>query len=189
MEHELIDYFDEEGKFKGVIDKAVAHKNGLWHRSVHVWIINSKNQILLQKRCAAKKFYPEFWDCSFAGHIGAGECSVVSAIREGEEELGLKLKESDLKYAFTLKEKLVWKDIDSREFVDVYLMEKDLDINDLSYQKEEVESAKFFDLNDLFNGKIEKLFPHEDEYRLLNLALKNRLNFEMDEIKDWKLQG
>ena len=101
MEHELIDYFDEKRNFKGVIDKAVAHKNGLWHRSVHVWIINSKNQILLQKRCAAKKFYPEFWDCSFAGHIGAGECSVVSAIREGEEELGLKLKESDLKYAFT----------------------------------------------------------------------------------------
>ena len=62
MEHELIDYYDENGRLLGVIDKAIAHREGLWHKSVHLWIFNSKNQVLLQKRCAQKKFFPCFYD-------------------------------------------------------------------------------------------------------------------------------
>ena len=46
MEHELIDYYDENGRLLGVIDKAIAHREGLWHKSVHLWIFNSKNQAI-----------------------------------------------------------------------------------------------------------------------------------------------
>ena len=52
MEHEMIDLLDESGQKIGVIDKAVAHKEGQWHRSVHVWIVNDNNQILLQHSLA-----------------------------------------------------------------------------------------------------------------------------------------
>ncbi len=171
MEHEMIDYYDENLRHLGVVDKAIAHKNGLWHKSVHVWIINSKNQVLLQKRCAQKSFYPNYWDCSFAGHVSAGENSILSALREGKEELGIKIKEEELEFAFTNKEILNWEKIDSREFVDVFIMKKDIDIEALKFQKEEVSEAKYFDLEDLFNGKIEKLFPHDEEYRLLKKLL------------------
>ena len=172
MEFELIDYYDKNGNHKGVIDKSIAHRDGLWHKSVHVWIVNDKNQLLLQKRCADKKLFPNHWDCSFAGHIGAGETSLISAIREGEEELGLKIEEKELEFLFTVKEEFVWKDINSKEFVDVYLLRKCVKLEELKYQKEEVETAAYFDKNDLFNGKIKHLISHDEEYKLLNEVLK-----------------
>lgn len=174
MEHELIDWFNKDGEYKGVIDKAIAHKKGLWHKSVHVWIVNDKNQILMQKRCAQKRFFPNYWDCSFAGHIGAGESSLESAVREGEEELGLKLSTSDFNFLFTIKEEFVWKDITSREFVDVFLVKKNVKVEDLKYQKEEVESAKYFEMNEIFNSEgNSKIFPHAQEYDKLSKLFKN----------------
>lgn len=172
MEHELIDWYDEKGKHKGVIDKAIAHKKGLWHKSVHVWIINSNDEVLLQKRCAQKSFYPNFWDCSFAGHVGAGEASIISAIREGEEELGIKVQTQDLEFLFTNKEELIWEDTISKEFVDVYIMRKNIEIENLKYQIEEVESAKYFKLDELLTDKRKSdILPHDEEYKLLKEIL------------------
>lgn len=172
MEHELIDFYDENGKHLGIIDKSVAHGTGLWHKSVHVWIMNDKNQILLQKRCAQKKFFPSFWDCSFAGHIGAGESSLVSAIREGQEELGLTINPQELKYLFTIKEEFVWNDITSREFVDVFVMQKNINLNNLNYQTEEVETAKFFDMKKVFSkSKPSNILPHDEEFKILESIL------------------
>ena len=172
MEHELIDWYDKKGKYMGIIDKSIAHEKGLWHKSVHVWIINDKNQLLLQKRSFEKKFFPNFWDCSFAGHIGVGETSLVSAIREGEEELGLRIESQDLKFLFTIKEECKWDNIDSKEFVDVYLMRKNVDLKELTYQKEEVEATMYFDMNEVFKcDRNNNIFPHIDEYRMLEEIL------------------
>ena len=177
MEHELIDWYDENGNCKGVIDKAIAHKKGLWHKSVHVWIVNDKNQILMQKRCAKKKFFPNYWDCSFAGHIAAGEKSLISAIREGEEELGLKLKPKDFKFLFTIKEDFAWKDIVSREFVDVFVLKKNVNLEDLRYQQEEVECAQYFEMAEIIkNDRNSNIYPHVNEYKRLNKIFKNLEN-------------
>lgn len=175
-EHELIDLLNEQGQIVGTVDKAVAHRDGLWHRSVHVWVLNEKNEILMQKRCEQKKFFPNHWDVSFAGHIGAGETSSITAVREGEEELGIDLKESDLKFLFTIKEKFKWNNIQSNEFVDVYLMRTNLKVEDFKYQKEEVAEAKYFTLNEFF-AQIHNsdVFPHFEEYELLKQHFKNVL--------------
>lgn len=168
MEHEIIDLLDEQGNKIGTIDKAIAHKKGLWHRSVHVWIINDKGQILLQKRCSDKNFFPNFWDCSFAGHIDAGEDSATAALREGKEELGIDLTKDQLQFLFTIKEELVWQDIKSNEFVDVYLLKSNITEKSLSFQAEEVETAKFFDIKEFYkNISNADIFPHYQEYELL----------------------
>lgn len=167
-EHEMIDLLNEKGKTIGVVDKAVAHRDGLWHKSVHVWMLNEKNEILMQKRCADKKFFPNHWDVSFAGHVGTGESSSLTAVREGEEELGITLKENDLNFLFTIKEKFKWNNIQSNEFVDVYLMKTNLKIQNFLYQKEEVEKAKYFTLQEFFENINNKdVFPHLEEYELL----------------------
>jgi len=168
MQNEIIDLLDEKGKTIGTIDKAIAHNDGLWHRSTHVWIVNSKGEMLFQKRCADKSFYPNFWDCSASGHIGAGEDSKTAALREGFEEIGVDFKEDELRFLFTFKEKLVWKDIRSNEFVDVYLVKKDINEADLSYQKEEVSGSKFFNIKWFYeNLKNPEFFPHYEEYEML----------------------
>lgn len=53
---------------------------------MHVWIINDKNELLLQKRSATKKTHPNCWDISGAGHIKAGKTISDGAIRELKED-------------------------------------------------------------------------------------------------------
>ena len=48
---ELIDIVDKNGDFTGeVIEKEVAHDRNLLHNEIACFIINSNNEILLQKR-------------------------------------------------------------------------------------------------------------------------------------------
>jgi len=49
MKDELIAVLDENGVKTGeVVSRKEIHKNGLWHRSIVVAIINENNEILLQ---------------------------------------------------------------------------------------------------------------------------------------------
>ena len=178
---EIIDLLDEKGKVIGEVSKEKAHKSGLFHRVVHVWILNDKNQILVQRRSKAKDFYPNVWDVSFAGHIGAGETSLLSAIREGYEELGIFIDLQNLKYLFTNKEKLAYNKIQSNEIVDVYILKQNLNINDLKHQKEEVETAKWISFQEFFKmitENISSFIPHIEEFNLLKELLtdKTKLN-------------
>lgn len=38
---ENLDVLDEAGNFVKVLPRSQVHKEGLWHRTIHVWIINS----------------------------------------------------------------------------------------------------------------------------------------------------
>lgn len=93
------DIFDENNKAIGERkEKNKAHEDGNFHRTAHVWIINDKNELLLQKRSETKKSHPNCWDISGAGHIRARESVIDGAIRELKEELGVKVQEKDLYY-------------------------------------------------------------------------------------------
>jgi hydrolase, NUDIX family len=98
---EYIDIFDENNNPTGQIkEKEKAHEEGDFHRTAHVWIVNDKNELLLQKRSANKKSHPNCWDISGAGHIKAGESVIDGAIRElkEESEKWLKIKQKDYYY-------------------------------------------------------------------------------------------
>lgn len=117
---EYIDIFDENNEPTGKVkEKNQAHEDGDFHRTAHVWIINDKNELLLQKRSANKKSHPNCWDISGAGHIRAGECVIDGAIRELKEELGVEEKEKDLQYIATIKST---KNPKNMEFQYVYLI-------------------------------------------------------------------
>ena len=87
---ELIDVLDENGQFVGKQEtKEELYQDGHWHRSVHIWIINDKQELLVQKRNPYKKTFPNLWAISTAGHVLAGESSLQAGIRELKEELDL----------------------------------------------------------------------------------------------------
>lgn len=71
-------------------DKALIHQDGLWHRDVHVWVTNGTH-FLQQQRTWGKKIMPGQWDISVGGHVGGGESYAEAALRETEEELGLRI--------------------------------------------------------------------------------------------------
>lgn len=52
---EYIDIFDENNNPTGEVkEKVQAHEDGNFHRTAHVWIMNDKKELLLQKRSAKK---------------------------------------------------------------------------------------------------------------------------------------
>lgn len=101
---EYIDIFDENNNSIGVVkEKQKAHEDGNFYRTAHIWIINDKDELLLQKRSASKKSHPNCWDISGAGHIKAGENAIAGALRELKEKLGVETKEEDLQQIVTIK--------------------------------------------------------------------------------------
>lgn len=81
---------DEIGNIIGETTTAEAIEN-VWLRLVsRVFIFDEKDQILLQKRSATMRTFPNLWDQSAAGHVDVGESSEVAAYRELAEELGLR---------------------------------------------------------------------------------------------------
>ena len=90
---EYFDICDESGLLTGeIIDRETAHRDGILHRTAHVWIVRKKTQgydILLQKRSMEKDSFPGLYDTSSAGHIPTGSEPLPSAIRELKEELGI----------------------------------------------------------------------------------------------------
>lgn len=162
---EYIDIVDENNNPTGEIkEKTKAHEDGSFHRTAHVWIINDNNELLLQKRSATKRAHPNCWDISGAGHIRTGESVIDGAIRELEEELGVKATEKDLNYIATIKS------TKNPEFGYVYLLRCNKNIKDYVFEDKEVSEVKyvyFEELEKMVANKVEGLLMHEEEYKKL----------------------
>lgn len=173
---ELVDVINPEtGKKTGeIITKKEAHQKGIWHSSIHIWLISKDHKkILLQKRCPEKNLFPNMWDISVGGHISSGEEPINAAKRELSEELGLNPEEYNFIYQTTLKEKFVDHDILSNEIVYVYLINTDLDLNKLTLQKEEVSEVKWYTKQELQSlNNNQKVIPHLEEFNIIYNLLK-----------------
>ncbi|GAB6097708.1 hypothetical protein JCM14469_39620 [Desulfatiferula olefinivorans] len=167
---ETIDVLTDDGEITGRTEpRETIHALGLWHRTVHIWIVNDDRDILLQKRAQAKKTHPGLWDVSCAGHISTGETSLDAARKELFEELGLDLSPAELMFLFTEKVETLHDEgryID-REFHDIFLVRKNVPLTDLTLQADEVAALMYLPLRD-FGIKIfrkdRNLVPHFREY-------------------------
>lgn len=173
---ELIDVLDEKtGEKTGeIISKDEAHKIGKWHGSIHILIVNDdKDKTLLQKRCAEKKLYPNTWDIAVGGHISSGEDAITTAKRELEEELGINANSVRLELVDRITEKLVDNGVISNEYVSIFVIYANIDVNSIKLQKEEVSEAKWcskVELKEFIESN--KIIPHVREYEILNKILK-----------------
>lgn len=165
---EYIDIFDENNESTGEIkEKTQAHEEGNFHRTAHIWIMNDKKELLLQKRSATKKSYPNCWDISGAGHIRAGETVIEGAIIELKEELGIKVNKSELKFIAIVKST---KNPKNNEFGYVYLLESNNEIKDYIFEDDEVSDVKyvyFKDLEKMVENRVAGLLIHKEEYKKL----------------------
>jgi isopentenyldiphosphate isomerase len=179
MADELLDICDENNNLLGVQKmKTEAHRDGLWHRSVHIWIYNANGEILLQLRAMEKPLYPNMWDISVAGHVSAGEDPIISGLREAEEEVGLQIVKEDLDFWMIRKHQTVFRDIKNNEFYYVYFLKFDGDINQLKLQVEEVQKIEFFPIDKITEAlktNPDKYVPHGDYWFEVFQEVKNRL--------------
>ncbi|MBL7206367.1 MAG: NUDIX domain-containing protein [Candidatus Aenigmarchaeota archaeon] len=179
MPDELLDVFDENNKPINV-QKMISeiHRDGLWHRASHIWIYNSKGEILLQLRAEDKFVYPNMWDISAAGHVNANEEPIDSGLREMEEEIGLKVKKEDLNFYRIRKNQAVFRNIKNNEFFYVYFLRFDSDVRGLKLQKEEVQKIRFIPIDELekqLKENPEMYTPHGDYWADVIKQVKKRL--------------
>ena len=90
-DHEIVDIVDKSNKVIGQASRSEAHKKGHIHRALSVLVLNSKGQILLQKRSSNKSVHPLSWDLSTSEHVLSGESYEDAGVRSVKEELGVEI--------------------------------------------------------------------------------------------------
>ncbi len=180
MAEERLDVVDGSARPLEVAkSRAAVHRDGDWHTTVHVWIVNKNGEILFQKRSPAKDSFPGMWDVSAAGHVSAGESTIVAAQRETFQELGVKAAERELHRLCTVRTASVQHNgtfVDN-EFSEVFVMRKVLCIGALALQRAEVAGVMFLPITGLkrLARRGDPAFaPHREEYRLLCNHLSKR---------------
>lgn len=165
---EYFDIVDDRGIPTGeIIERKQAHREGVQHRTSHVWIMRRKEgryQILLQKRCADKDSFPGCYDISSAGHIPAGDDFISSAIRELKEELGVDIQPEQL-INCGLFNKIVDEVFHGEEFHDrqvsrIFLLNLDMEPEEFTVQKEEIDEVCWFDYEECKKAVQEDLIPN-----------------------------
>ena len=91
MPEEIFDVVNERDEVIDRRPRGEVHRLGLLHRAVHVLVFDSRGRLFLQKRSLTKDRQPGVWDSSASGHVDAGEDYDACAVRELNEELGLRI--------------------------------------------------------------------------------------------------
>ncbi len=172
MIKEYFDLLDENGNKTGEIKlRSEVHRDGDWHKSVHIWIINDKGDILLQRRSSNNDSYPGMLDISSAGHLTAGDDSITGAIREIKEELNLDVNPNELEFIKTLKRSNKYTEtFINNEFDDMYILRTNKTLDDMKYQESEISELLFVPYKE-FKKMVEtnhpELLMQTDEFEIL----------------------
>ena len=135
---ELRDLYDENKELTGeTIYKGQDVPKGRYYITVVVFIQNSKNEFLIQKRVKKKDGK---W-ATTGGHPVSGETSKQGIITEIKEELGVDIVKENIKLFKTIKTE--------DDFVDIYYLKEDIDIKKIKIQKEEVEDVKWATIEEI----------------------------------------
>jgi len=147
---EFFDVLNEKGIYTGREEsRENCHQYGLWHKAVAIFIINSKNQVLLQKRSPYKKLWPNMWDMTAGGHVLAGEFGFEAVMRETKEELGIELDKQDITFIGSALSSNIKGDVVNNHFNEYYIVNKDIDETKLKLQKEEVSEVKWINKEEI----------------------------------------
>ena len=144
---ELRDLYDENKELTGeTIYKGQDVPKGRYYITVVVFMQNSKNEFLIQKRVKKKDGK---W-ATTGGHPVSGETSKQGIVTEIKEELGVNVLEKNIKLFKTIKTE--------DDFVDIYYLKEDIDIKKIKIQKEEVEDVKWASIDEIERMINEKKF-------------------------------
>ncbi len=150
---EYFDILNENGEFiNEVASREDCHKKGLWHKATVVFVVSTDNKkILLQQRSATKKSWPNLWDITAGGHVLQNELGYQSVIRETKEEIGIDIKKEELEFIGATRSIDTAGIGPNKHYNEYYIVHKDINIDDIKLQTEEVQAVKWFNVEDIKN--------------------------------------
>ena len=153
---ELVDKFNNKRESLNKVGDRSEKILGEYNQVVHTWIMNDKNEFLIQKRSPNKKMFPNMWSQT-GGGVDAGESTLQGALREVKEELGIDIPKDNMEFMLSFKRKY--------NYLDVWLARLNIDIKDITLQKEEVSEVKWIDKETLLKMNNDgELAPSLDIY-------------------------
>ncbi|XP_074332734.1 nudix hydrolase 3-like [Apium graveolens] len=153
-QEEHFDVLDKLGHKTGLTKpRGAVHRDGDYHRAVHVWIYaESTQELLLQRRADCKDSWPGLWDISSAGHVSAGDSFLVTARRELHEELGVLLPKDAFEKLFIFLQESVTNGgtFINNEYNDVYLVTtlEPIPLEAFTLQESEVSAVKYISIEE-----------------------------------------
>lgn len=156
----------------GTLPRAEALAQRAWCRSTNVFILNSRGDILCHQRSLQKERLPGGWVTHVGGHVGIGETYDSNALKELQEEAGIRVSPDRLiKWRTTKKE-------DARLWIAEYVLLHDAPVSALIPQPGEVERFEWKSLAEVVRHATE--YPSlwyagthdiETEYECMRAAL------------------
>lgn len=102
MTEEQVILVNEKDEPIGLMSKMQAHEKALLHRAFSIFVLNDKNEIMLQQRAAHKYHSPLLWTNTCCSHQRAGESNIQAGKRRLEEEMGFSVPLKEL-FSFIYK--------------------------------------------------------------------------------------
>lgn len=151
MEHlEVVD--ELTGQSLGVIlPRHQVIQEKAWCKSTNIYVVNSQGQVLCHQRSLGKERWPGYWMTHLGGHVGAEETYETNAVKELEEEAGIKADISEFIHWRTTR--IPWARLWTKEFVILI----DRELADLKAQPGEVEAFAWKHPEEIiteFNNKV-----------------------------------
>lgn len=138
---ETIDLYDKNKQKTGeTLKRGEEMPKGRYGLSVHIWIMNSKGEIYVQRRAKQRELFPNLWENPGGGAV-IGESSEDTFKREFLEELGIFPDTTNAMIIETLNRE--------KDFVDIWVLKQDFEISELNLQRKEVYQAKWVSLEKL----------------------------------------
>jgi isopentenyl-diphosphate delta-isomerase len=97
MEEENVILVNQNDEPIGLMPKMEAHEKAVLHRAFSVFVLNKKNEIMLQQRASHKYHSPLLWTNTCCSHQRDGETNIQAGSRRLFEEMGF---ETGLKELF-----------------------------------------------------------------------------------------
>ena len=127
-----------------------AHKEGIPHEGVHLWVLRLKDdpEVLFQHRAKTKEMYPDCLDITVGGHVPFG-INEQKIQKESFEEIGIRPLDKDLIDLGYYKYEEKTDNLFHREFQQVYLYVDNRPLDRYEFTDGEVDGIFAVKLDDL----------------------------------------
>lgn len=136
---DLQDVYNDKRQLTGIKKYRNQFNSDEFSMSTFIWIVNDDGKILVQFRSKKDDNKPGTWGIT-GGAVESGENILMASVRELHEELGLNIEEQELIFIASERRK--------RKFFEYYMLNSNIDIEQLNLQKEEVEKVEWITLDE-----------------------------------------
>mmetsp|Transcript_55801 Transcript_55801/g.104676 ORF Transcript_55801/g.104676 Transcript_55801/m.104676 type:complete len:427 (-) Transcript_55801:175-1455(-) len=158
-DHQILDTLDAEGTCIGTRTRGAVTEKGLWHRYVHVWVLNLPDSaVLMQLRAPEKKRFGGMWNCT-SGFMMSGMPSLEACKKHLDAESGMKFEDHMYEFVFSCKEISEFKGEALRQWIDVYVvsLKNPPELHKIFYDIKEATELKYVGV-----GELEQAYTNRD---------------------------